>query len=462
MLQRVKILDMADRSEISHQVFTELYTEAVKKTEELMDQYTDIGDKANEAAEILGETRNLVEEKQGQLEKGDITDDEYTEEMDRLRSVIDKIQDNLSRLRTRRDELGMGGETDEDTAKLKELQRWLHYYRGYLPVMVESDAIPKSMQETVYEDLCQMVEIMDSSVEWEYVHDEPFHEEAQQEEQVEAVQEEDQAFNELVRHVKGHDHEIKRLLRAVRMNDNVLLLGPHGEGKTETLLQLKRIMGGVYIHCSAETTERELVAGFNPSAFVGENPVHHGILTQIALNPEDAPIAYIDAVTKLRPRTQAALYEAMNSKSFTNPVDGKKVKLPDGFCVVAAGDLDHTTQETPDQGLMDRFGKTIMWGRTPMESVQGLVARHALPAHVFDFITWIKLEVDKMRYMAPVSVRNLVKFAKEYHAYRDHYQSPDEVKQLAVDRLLKMRVLNQFGLEEYEEARRRVMEYSLE
>jgi len=111
---------------------------------------------------------------------------------------------------------------------------------------------------------------------------------------------------------------------------------------------------------------------------------------------------------------------------------------------------------------MDRFGKTIMWGRTPMESVQGLVARHALPAHVFDFITWIKLEVDKMRYMAPVSVRNLVKFAKEYHAYRDHYQSPDEVKQLAVDRLLKMRVLNQFGLEEYEEARRRVMEYSLE
>jgi hypothetical protein len=152
----------------------------------------------------------------------------------------------------------------------------------------------------------------------------------------------------------------------------------------------------------------------------------------------------------------------MNNKSFTNPVDGKQIKLPDGFCVVAASDLDRVSQDTPDQGLLDRFGKTIMWGRTPMESIQGLVARHALPAHVFDFITWVKLEVDKMSYMTPVSVRNLIKFAKEYHTYRDLYQSPDEVKQLAVDRLLKMRVLNQFGVEEYEEARRRVMEYTWE
>jgi hypothetical protein len=310
------------------------------------------------------------------------------------------------------------------------------------------------------------VEIMDSSVEWEYVHDEPYQEPQREEKtatpEKEAGPEEDEVLKELVKHVKGHDDEIRRLLRAVRMKDNALLLGPQGEGKTETLLQLQRVMGGVYLHCTAEVTERELVAGFNPSAFVGENPVHNGVLMQIALNKDDAPIAYVDAVTKLRPKAQAALYEAMNNKSFTNPVDGNRVKLPDGFCVVAAADLDHVTVDTPDQGLLDRFGKTITWGRTPVESIQGLVARHALPAHVFDFITWIKLEVDKMRYLAPVSVRNLVKFAKEYHAYRDLYQSQDEVKQLAVDRLLKMRALNQFGLDEYEEARRRVMEYTWE
>lgn len=471
LLRRLKTLEMADRGEISHEVFSKLYTEIMEKTEELMDQYTDIGEKANEAAEILAETRNLVEQKQGQLERGEISGEEYTEELDRLRNVIDKIQDSIMRLRAQRDALGLGGDTGEDVAKLKELQRKLHHYRSYLPVMVTSDSVPKSMQETVYGDLSQMVDILDSNVDWEYVHEEPLYEveEGPEEEHEKPVEQEaaraedDDTFRELVKHVKGHDDEIRRLLRAVRMKDNVLLLGPHGEGKTETMLQLQRIMGGVYLHCSEEVTERELVAGFNPSAFVGMDPVHNGVLMQIVLNEgEDAPMVYIDAVTKLRPKTQVILFEAMNSKTFTNPVDGKRCRLPDGFCVVAASDLDRVAQDTPDPGLLDRFGKTIMWGETPIESIQGLVARHALPAHIFDFIVWLKLEVDKMRYMTPVSVRNLMKFAKEYHAYRDLYQSQDEVKQLAVDRLLKMRVLNQFGVEEYEEARRRVMEYTWE
>ena len=103
--------------------------------------------------------------------------------------------------------------------------------------MVASDSIPKSKQETVYEDLCQMVEIMDSSVEWEYTHDEPIYEmedehETPEPKKQETTQEQDDTFNELVKHIKGHDHEIRRLLKAVRMNDNALLLGPHGEGKT--------------------------------------------------------------------------------------------------------------------------------------------------------------------------------------------------------------------------------------
>jgi tRNA(Ile)-lysidine synthase TilS/MesJ len=37
-----------------------------------------------------------------------------------------------------------------------------------------------------------------------------------------------------------------RLLRVVKIKDNALLLGHHGEDKTETLLQLHRIMGGVF------------------------------------------------------------------------------------------------------------------------------------------------------------------------------------------------------------------------
>jgi hypothetical protein len=149
----------------------------------------------------------------------------------------------------------------------------------------------------------------------------------------------------------------------------------------------------------------------------------------------------------------------MNNKAYTSPVDGSLHVLPQEFCVVAAGTLDAYVQEAPDPAFMDRFGKVIMWGRTPMESIQALLARFALPQHAFDLAVWIRQEASTMRYLAPVSVRNLLKFAKEYHTYRDVYQDEARLRQLAVDRLLRLRVLNRFGLEEYEEARRRVMEY---
>jgi 23S rRNA G2069 N7-methylase RlmK/C1962 C5-methylase RlmI len=64
-----------------------------------------------------------------------------------------------------------------------------------------------------------------------------------------------------------------------------------------------------------------------------------------------------------------------------------------------------------------------------------------------------------MSYLSPVSVRNLLKFAKEYNAYRALYQEEAQLKQLAVDRLLRMRVFNEFSREEYVEAHRKIMEY---
>ncbi|MBN2333919.1 MoxR family ATPase [Candidatus Bathyarchaeota archaeon] len=504
MLLRVKVLEMADRGEISHEAFTGLYKGYMGKTVEAMEKYADVGDKVNEAHEILVETRSFVEGKQEQRERGEITTEEFMAEFNRLRNVIDKISGSINRLRTQRETLGIGGGTEQDILKLKGLQRKLHHYRSYIPAMVASDSMPKAMQGTVHSDLTQMIELFDSNVDWVYEHDEPeiqiaeeyaepgeapelfgeaaeptpdsmytFEQPNAEEKPVyvfgatlappaeEVLGAEDEAFKEITKQVKGHDDEIRRLLRAVRLGDNVLLLGPHGEGKTETMLQLQRHLGGVYMHCSEETTERELVTGFNPGAFVGRDPVHNGLLMKVAQNEEKmTPIAYIDDVTKLRPRTQAILYEAMNSKTFTDPVDGTLHRLPDGFCVVAAGALDCVTQDTPDPGLLDRFGKTILWGRTPIESIQGLLARYALPVHIFTFAIWVKQEVDRMRYLVPVSTRNLLKFAREYNAYREVYQSRDEAMKLAVDRLLKMRVLNTFGVEEYEEARRRVYEYA--
>jgi len=286
-----------------------------------------------------------------------------------------------------------------------------------------------------------------------------------EEEGVEAAAEEppvdDEALlREVASVVRGHDDEIRRIIRAVRMRDNVLILGPHGEGKTELLLQLHRRLGGIYFHCNEEVSERELVAGFNPSAFVGRNPIHMGCLMQIATGTaKGMPIAFIDAVMKLRPKTQVILFEAMNNKSFTNPVDGKLYFLPEEFSVIAASNLESVVQETPDAAFLDRFGKIILWGTTPDEAVRELLDPYKLPDPVVNFLVWVKREVGRMRYLVPISVRNLIKFAQEYTRYRDVYEDREELIKLAVDRMLKMRVVNVFGLREYEEAKAKIERY---
>jgi MoxR-like ATPase/soluble cytochrome b562 len=460
MLWRVKLLERLERGEIVGEVFTELYSQYMDKTVELTQQYADIGDQVTEAHEILVDTRRLLEEKQEKRARGELTTKEFMSEFEKLRTIIDKVQTGINKLRLHRNTLGIGGSTEEDAAKLRDIRSRLHDYSVRLPGLAASGVVPAEMRDIVQGDLKQMLGVFESSVDGGLEPEEPEPEHtrvAAAEPKPQETVEEDKQHRELTRYVKGHDDELRRVLRALRLHDHVLILGPDGEGKTETLLRLQRNMGGVYLACSEEVTGRELVAGFNPGAPPAE-AVYAGAVARIEEGSE-APILYLDNATKLRPAAQELLYEAMNNKAYTSPVDGSLHVLPQEFCVVAAGTLDAYVQEAPDPAFMDRFGKVIMWGRTPMESIQALLARFALPQHVFDLAVWIRQEASTMRYLAPVSVRNLLKFAKEYHTYRDIYQDEARLRQLAVDRLLRLRVLNRFGLEEYEEARRRVMEY---
>jgi len=459
MLWRVKLLEKAELGEIVGEVFTELYSQYMDKTVELTQQYADIGNEVSEAHETLLETRRHLEERQEQRARGELSTQEFMAEFDRLRGVIDKVQSTINRLRVQRNKLGLGGGTQEDDAKLSHIRSRLHSYSVRLPGLVAAGVVPTEMKDIIGGDLEDMLGIFENSVDWQ-LEPEPIDEELLLTPEPEAKVEKDKALKEVTRYVKGHDDELKRILRAIKLQDNILILGPDGEGKTETLLQLKRVLGGIYLQCSEETTERELVAGFNPGAQAGQAPVHNGALMKV--KQSESPMLYLDNVSELRPTAQALLLEAMNNKTFTNPVDGASVTLPEEFSVVAAATLDSQTMEAPNPAFLDRFGKHVIWCKTPVENIQALLARYALPEHVFNLATWVRQEACKMRYLAPVSVRNLLKFAKEYNAYRGLYQDEAQLKQLAVDRLLRMRVLNGFGREEYVEAHRRVMEYKWE
>ncbi|MFQ6052661.1 MAG: hypothetical protein ACE5OO_00315, partial [Candidatus Bathyarchaeia archaeon] len=127
-----------------------------------------------------------------------------------------------------------------------------------------------------------------------------------------------------------------------------------------------------------------------------------------------------------------------------------------------ASNLESVTQETPDAAFLDRFGKIILWGTTPDEAIRELLEPYGLPEKVVDFLIWTKREVGRMRYLVPISVRNLIKFAQEHNRYREVYEDREELLKLAVDRMLKMRVVNVFGLREYEEAKAKIERYQWE
>ena len=474
LLMRLKLLRTAAEGSISHEDFMELYTGCRERTQETIQQYESAGAQMGEACITLLDTKEQLEGNQSKIDTGELGIEEFMEEFTKLRRTIDKVQDNINHLKANQKSLGLGGETEEDLEKLRDIHGGLIHHYQNLPVMTLDNLIPKSYTETLTLDLKNCLGLL-SEIGEEFkitesdlaqIEPDTTEEEPQPLDDTplkeKSVLREDAALEKVTKYVKGHDDEVKRLLRALRMNDNILILGPPGEGKTETLLRLQDCFGGVYYSCSEETTERELVAGYNPSAFTGENPTHEGLLMRTVNQVEGSPIAYIDDVMKLRPSAQVILLEAMNNKTFTNPVDGKIYKLPDTFCVVAASNLETTAVAAPELSFLDRFGKTIMWTTTPVENIKSLLSRYALPEEVFQFTVWIKNQVNQMNYLAPVSVRNILKFAKEYHEYKRAYQDREELSLMAVDRLLKIRVMNIFGMQEYEEARNGIRSYMWE
>jgi hypothetical protein len=453
-------MELLKESRVSMEVFEQLYKEYITLTLESVERKKALTKELAETKAQADDVKNLLLEMDGRRTTGEQTTSEFLDEYSRLKSQLDQLETDMSRIMFKQRSLGLVIGDRNESGMLAELEKKFRNYISYLPLMVTDGLISPSMEEVVREDLKEMIAMIEAA------EDESATILVKQE-VVETVEEffvDDEALlKDVASVVRGHDDEIKRLIRAVRMKDNVLILGPHGEGKTELLLQLHRRLGGIYFHCNEEVSERELIAGFNPSAFVGRNPVHLGCLMQIATGAaKGAPIAFIDAVMKLRPKTQVILFEAMNNGSFTNPIDGKLYFLPEEFSVVAASNLESVVQETPDAAFLDRFGKIIIWGTTSDEAIRELLEPHRLQEGVIDFLLWVKREVGRMRYLVPISVRNLIKFAQEYNRYRDVYNDQEELLKLAVDRMLKMRVVNVFGLQEYEEAKVKIERYSWE
>ena len=466
VIWRAKIVWLLLEGKVSKEIFEKIYRDYTSKINSLLASeggLTNLMDAFSVVSRLREAKRNL-DELMVRHRIGEVSDREYISNYTALMSELSVLEREAVKAEFQYNHLKrvIGEFLGDRYSSLKE-QIEKCYER--LPRMIEEqNIIDAEIAETVKRDLELIMQVLET-LSHEQSGGLAGLEAASTLERVPGYPEEDFFDEELIFKrvtsvVKGHDDEIRRIIRAIKMRDNVLIIGRHAEGKTELLLQLHRCLGGIYFHCHEEVSERELIAGFNPSAFVGVNPVHMGCLMQIVSGEvKGLPIAFIDEIMKLRPKTQIILFEAMNNKRFLNPVDGKTYYLPPEFSVVSSSNIESVVQETPDIAFLDRFGKIIMWKDTPDDAIREILKPYGLPSRVVDLILWVRRQVAGMRYLVPVSIRNLQKFALEYDRYRSTYRNPEELKKLIIDRLLKVRVLNIFGLREFEEAKKKIEQY---
>ena len=439
---RARLIKLLESGAVSRQMFERLFRE-----------YTEAADKAvkrgSEILSLLRERYKELRSLQDSMASLPVSPEEHSRRAE-LRARIEELRGEIEFLKFEARSVIGGLES------IEELEEAVSDAMRTVPTLVGRGLIPDTLvgevKLSLRRDLDFLKEVYRSPEAAEAVVVSP---------EVRTLPfDEERLFREVTKVIKGHDEEVWSVIRAMKVGDNVLILGEQGEGKTELLLQLNRCLGGIYMCCHEEISERELVAGFNPTAFVGENPVHQGCLMQIALGEvRGLPIAFLDDILKLRPRTQVILFEAMNNRMIKNPVDGRTYRLPRDFIVVSASNLESVTQDIPDPAMLDRFGKIVIWGRTGDEAVREILSRYRIPDHVVELLLWVRKEVSRMRYLLPVSVRSLIRFAEEYTAYREVYRSPERLGRLIVDRLVKLRVINTFGMKELEEASRKVMAY---
>ena len=466
VIWRAKIVWLLLEGKVSKEIFEKIYRDYTSKINSLLASeggLTNLMDAFSVVSRLREAKRNL-DELMVRHRIGEVSDREYISNYTALMSELSVLEREAVKAEFQYNHLKrvIGEFLGDRYSSLKE-QIEKCYER--LPRMIEEqNIIDAEIAETVKRDLELIMQVLET-LSHEQSGGLAGLEAASTLERVPGYPEEDFFDEELIFKrvtsvVKGHDDEIRRIIRAIKMRDNVLIIGRHAEGKTELLLQLHKCLGGIYFHCHEEVSERELIAGFNPSAFVGVNPVHMGCLMQIVSGEvKGLPIAFIDEIMKLRPKTQIILFEAMNNKRFLNPVDGKTYYLPPEFSVVSSSNIESVVQETPDIAFLDRFGKIIMWKDTPDDAIREILKPYGLPSRVVDLILWVRRQVAGMRYLVPVSIRNLQKLALEYNRYRSTYRNPEELKKLIIDRLLKVRVLNVFGLREFEEAKKKIEQY---
>jgi MoxR-like ATPase len=202
--------------------------------------------------------------------------------------------------------------------------------------------------------------------------------------------------------VRGKNEVVDLALAAVLAGGHLLVQDVPGVGKTTLAGALAAVLGGTFARI-------QFTPDLLPSDLTGVNVLDRatGALT-FRPGPLFANVVLADELNRTSPRTQSALFEAMEEGQVT--VDGVTRKLPRPFAVIATQNpFDHHGTYPIPESQLDRFLVRISLGYPDRDSERGIL-RRAGPrptcARVLEPAGWSDLIGQSERVSVPAAVED--------------------------------------------------------
>lgn len=199
----------------------------------------------------------------------------------------------------------------------------------------------------------------------------------------------------------GKDDVVELALTALVAGGHLLLEDVPGVGKTTLAAALARVVGGSFARV-------QFTADLLPGDIVGVSVLDPASARFVFRpGPVFANVVLADEINRTTPRTQSALFEAMEEGRVT--IDGETRELPRPFMVIATQNPHdfHGTWPLPDSQL-DRFLMRIGIGYPDRDSERAVLrreqARAELPEPVLqlDELDALRVAAARVRVAAPL------------------------------------------------------------
>lgn len=190
---------------------------------------------------------------------------------------------------------------------------------------------------------------------------------------------------------------------AMRENENVLITGHAGSGKTSSVMAYASARGYRYYNfsCSAGTDTKKLFGGYNPSPD-GHFHWQDGAITDLVRN---GGVLLIGEITFMPERTASELYSLLDYRREIQLTDkdGEVVKAHKDLLIVADGNIGYRGTRELSQAFNDRFTHHLDFPYDP--DIEGKLIKNKA---VLEMANAMRDRFEEEEIQTPISTRGLV------------------------------------------------------